>query len=152
MLYSISNKERADKMTAKKNRESNQQISAAGDQGMKKQDVFSDAGMAVTNFSQPATPKIPQPKIDATDRRQIEAHDEDKCHTTKEELDDIKRIHDKEKKKKEQKNMEPYQAKNNTVAWVSIPIILKSRFPSFLFGSYNYTIFIFCIFFSLTIT
>ena len=133
MLYFISNKERADKTTAKKDRESNQQISAVSDQGTRKQDVFSDRAMAVSNFSQPATPKIPQSKIDATDRRQTEAHNEDKSHTTKEELDDIKRIHDKEKKKKEQKNMEPYQAKNTTEAWVSIPIILYSRFPSLHF-------------------
>ena len=50
---------------------------------------------------------IPQPKIDATDRRQIEAQNEDKSHTTKEALDDIKRTHYKEKRKKEQNNMDP---------------------------------------------
>ena len=104
-------------MTAKKDRESNQQISAVGDQGRRKQDIFSDAGMAAANFSQPATPKIPQLKIDATDRRQIEAHDEDKSHTTKEELDDIKHTHYKEKKKKEQNDMEQCQTGMNTQGW-----------------------------------
>ena len=52
---------------------------------------------------------IPRPRIDATDRRQIEAQNEDKSHTTKEALDDIKRVHYKEKKKKEQNNGEPHQ-------------------------------------------
>ena len=56
---------------------------------------------------------IPQPKIDATDRRQIEAQNEDKSHTTKEALDDIKRTHYKEKLKKEQKYMERYQTGHN---------------------------------------
>ena len=57
-----------------------------------------------------STPKIPQPKIDATDRRQIEAVNENKNSSTKETLDDIKRVHLKEKKKKEQKDAEKYQA------------------------------------------
>ena len=55
------------------------------------------------NFGSP-NPMVLRPQIDATDRRQIEAVNEDKSHTTKETLDDIKRIHDKEKKKKEQNN------------------------------------------------
>ena len=46
---------------------------------------------------------------DATDRRHIEAQNEDKSRTTKEALDDIKRIHYKEKKKKEQNCVESYQ-------------------------------------------
>ena len=57
----------------------------------------------------PSSYNIPQPKIDATDRRQIEALNEDKSHTTKETLDDIRRVHLKEKRKKEQKNVEQYQ-------------------------------------------
>ena len=57
-----------------------------------------------------STPGIPQPKIDATDRRQIEAVNEDKNSSTKETLDDIKRVHLKEKKKKEQKDAEKHQA------------------------------------------
>ena len=65
-----------------------------------------------------STPKIPQPKIDATDRRQIEALNEDKSYTTKEALDDIKRTHYKEKKKKEQNNMEPGPSEMNLVGKV----------------------------------
>ena len=60
---------------------------------------------------------IPQPKIDATDRRQIEAQNEDKSHTTKEALDDIKRTHYKEKRKKDQNNpmqSEPMQSMPKT--------------------------------------
>ena len=57
----------------------------------------------------PPTPKITQTKIDATDRRQIEAINEDKSHTTKEALDDIKSVHLKEKQKKEQNDMETYK-------------------------------------------
>ena len=57
----------------------------------------------------PPTPKITQTKIDAADRRQIEAINEDKSHTTKEALDDIKSVHFKEKQKKEQNDMETYQ-------------------------------------------
>ena len=52
---------------------------------------------------------IQRPRIDATDRRQIEAQNEDRSHTTKDALDDIKRVHYKEKKKKEQNNSEPHQ-------------------------------------------
>ena len=106
-------------MTPKKEKEPNQrlshQISAIGDNITRKQDVSSGAAMTFSNYHSytfnlsPETPKIPQPKIDATDRRQIEALNEDKAHTTKEELDDIKRTHYKEKKKKEQNNMERYE-------------------------------------------
>lgn len=53
-----------------------------------------------------STPRIPQPKIDATDRRQLEAINEDKSHSTKDNLDDIRRVHLKEKKKKERKDAE----------------------------------------------
>lgn len=54
-------------------------------------------------------PTAPRPQIDATDRRQIEALNEDKSHTTKEALDDIKRTYDQEKNKKEQNDIELYQ-------------------------------------------
>ena len=57
-----------------------------------------------------STPGIPQSKIDATDRRQIEAVNEDKSNSTKETLDDIRRVHLKEQKIKEQKDAEKYQA------------------------------------------
>ena len=65
--------------------------------------------MTSTNNLIPSTPMRPQPKIDATDRRQIEAQNEDKAHTTKEEFDDIRDTHKKEKKKKERKVMEQCQ-------------------------------------------
>ena len=56
----------------------------------------------------PQTSRISPPKIDATNRSQIEAQNEDKSHATKEALDDIKRVHRKEKNKKEQTNIDKY--------------------------------------------
>ena len=53
-----------------------------------------------------STSTVPQPRIDATNRRQIEAQNEDKAHTTKETLDDIKRIHQKEKNKKQETDID----------------------------------------------
>ena len=53
--------------------------------------------MAAANTWSPSTPRIQLPKIDAADRRQIEARNEEKSHTTKQELDDIKLTHYKEK-------------------------------------------------------
>ena len=64
--------------------------------------------MSAPNYMVTPTPRMSQRKIDATDRRQIEAKNEDKSHTTKETLDDIKRVHRKEKKKKDLDNVEPY--------------------------------------------
>ena len=77
------------------------------------------------------TSKAPQHKIDTTDRRQIRAKNEDKSRTTKETLDDIKRIHLKEKKKKEQSNIEQYQLGIGSEAWVS---------KNFSFGILNPTL------------
>ena len=57
----------------------------------------------------PQTSRISPPKIDATNRNQLEALNEDKSHTTKEALDDIKRVHRKEKNKKEQTNIDKYK-------------------------------------------
>ena len=74
--------------------------------------------MASAYTSLPPTPKKHQPKIDATDRRQIEAQNEEKSYTTKEALDDIKRTHFKEKKNKEQNNMEPGPSEMNLVGKV----------------------------------
>ena len=51
--------------------------------------VYSGATVTSTYNLRPPTPKKPQPKIDATDRRQVEARNEDKAHSTKEALDDI---------------------------------------------------------------
>ena len=56
----------------------------------------------------PQTSRISPPKIDATNRNHLEALNEDKSHTTKEALDDIKRVHRKEKNKKEQTNIDKY--------------------------------------------
>ena len=77
----------------------------------------------------PPTPKITQTKIDATDRRQIESQNEDKSYTTKETLDDIKHIHYKEKKKKEQNNMEPGPSGLNLQEKVRKIWILKVKSP-----------------------
>ena len=63
----------------------------------------------------PPNPRNPQPKVDGNDRRAIEAQNEDKYHTTRETLSDIKRVHNKEKKKKEQNGVEKYQTGVNTV-------------------------------------
>ena len=100
IFYSISNKIMTDKMTSEK------EIDTVSNKVMKKQDGNSGAAVASSNNWVPTTSKIPQPKIDATDRRQIEAQNEDKSHTTKETLDDIKRIHHKEKKKNENNDAE----------------------------------------------
>ena len=75
--------------------------------------------MTSTYNLRPPTPKKPQPKIDATDRRQIEAQNEDKSHTTKEALDDIKHTARKEKMKKEQKALDRCPIRNNTAGLVS---------------------------------
>ena len=106
---------RIDKVTSKKEKETNQPINIVGNMVMgKQQDLISGAAMASTSNMLQAPPKIPQTKIDATDRRQAEAQNEDKSHTTKEELDDIKRTHYKEKKKKDHDNMAPCQSGINT--------------------------------------
>ena len=73
------------------------------------------------NNLHPPTSKISLSKIDATDRRHIEAQNEDKSHSTKETLDDIKWVHQKEMKKKEQNNIEVYGSENT----VSVTFILN---------------------------
>ena len=86
-------------------------------------------GPSSTNNLLPPNPKtyyrtnITQPKIDATDRRQTDAINEDKAHTTKETLDDIKRVHRKEKTKKEQNELETYQIVNESARWVRKTLI-----------------------------
>ena len=94
---------RKDKITPTKDKEANQQIRPIV------ADVDSRAVPAPSNNLLLPTSNVPQTKIDAMDRRQIEAENEDKSHTTKETLDDIKRIHYKEKKKKEQNDIEKNQ-------------------------------------------
>ena len=56
--------------------------------------------------SSSATRQPHNTKVDATDRRQIEAINEDKSHSTKETLHDIKLVHQIEKKKKEQDDIQ----------------------------------------------
>lgn len=88
-----------------------------------KQQQASGSGLASlpTSYQVATAPTRIHPRIDATDRRQIEAQNEDRSHTTKETLDDIKRIHYKEKKKKEQNcNSEPYQTEIQLGGWVSL--------------------------------
>ena len=81
-----------------------------------------------------STATIQQTKIDATDRRQIEAQNEDKSRTTKETLDDIKRIHQKEKKKQEENNMNMYHPGTTSEGGViKIFICQKYAFNIFLF-------------------
>ena len=67
----------------------------------------------------PPTSMLSPPKIDATDRRIVEAHNEDKSHQTKEVLDDIKRVHRKEKKKKQKNEIEQHQSGIGSESWVS---------------------------------
>ena len=105
-------------MTPQKERQTPQRSSrrnsqlAVGDVGdrIARPQIFnpssSGAAMATGSFFLPPSPiHAPQPKVDHN-RRNIEALNEDKSRTTKEELDDIKHTHYKEKKKKEQQDME----------------------------------------------
>ena len=124
MLFSFYTKVPTDITTAKNEREGNHQISGVHRETTSTPVVYSRAAITSTYNLRPSNPKIPQSKIDATDRRQIEAQNEDKAHTTKDALDDIKRTHYKVKKKKEQSNMEPGPSGINTQGWVSKPLIL----------------------------
>ena len=112
-----------DKIAPKKEKEDNHQINAVSNKDTSKEDVIYGAAIAQTSNLLPSPSRIPQPKIDATDRRQIEAQNEDKSHTTKEELDDIKRTHYEEKQKKEQAIIEPCQSGINNDGLVSKPLI-----------------------------
>ena len=83
-------------------------MSKVVDKVPKKERTVSEAVSPSPIYS--STSRFLQPKIDATDRRQIEAVNEDKFNSTKDTFDDIRRVHLKEKKKKEQKDAEKYQA------------------------------------------
>ena len=133
-FYSLSTKINADKMSPKKELEASQRTSgeiiSMEDKGMRTQDgtdfvwltngvwLRREPSMASNYNLSSASTKMPQPKIDASDRRQIEAQNEDKSHTTKEALDDIKRVHNKEKRKKEQNNMERCEPGIYAEEWV----------------------------------
>ena len=113
-------------MTPMKSKDTSQQISPNADKGERKQGAIPKTVIS-SSHNLPQQPKwIPQPKIDATDRRQIEAQNEDKSHSTKETLDDIRRVHYKEKKKKEQKNIEIYPTGVDSKEMVS-KIFFKKR-------------------------
>ena len=100
-------------------REANQQARTVARQVERRQDFVS----GTSNLPPTVTSTVPQPKLDATDRRYIEAQNEDKAHTTKETLDDIKRVHQKEKRKKEQTDIKLHQAGNFSQGPVSKEII-----------------------------
>ena len=117
MFFSFYTKVPTDITTAKSEREGNHQISGVHREITRTPVVYSGAAMNSNYNLRPPTSNQPQPKIDATDRRQIEAQNEDKSHTTKDTLDDIKRIHYKEKQKKELSNMEPGPSGIN-IGWV----------------------------------
>ena len=124
MFFSFCAKVPTDITTAKNEREGNHQISGVHRDITRTPVVYSGAAMtSIYNLRLP-TPMKPQPKIDATDRRHIEAQNEDKSHTTKAALDDIKHTHYKEKQKKELSNMEPGPSGINAQGWVSKTSIL----------------------------
>lgn len=115
-----------DKMTPMKSKEPSQQIIPNADKGERMQGAIPKTVISSSHNS-PLQPKwIPQPKIDATDRRQIEAQNEDKSHTSKETLDDIRRVHYKEKMNKELN--ETYQTGINSDERVS-EVFLKNQMP-----------------------
>ena len=112
-FHSMFTKILTDKIQEEKDRETNQQTSLAVVKTERQEFASSAAScgflVASAHNLPPPTSRILQPKIDATDRRNIEALNEDKSHTTKEELDEIKRVHQKEKIKKEEDNIESHQ-------------------------------------------
>ena len=113
MIHTIISTE---EVTSKNDKEGNQRMAGASlvNQKERQPHDVSPAIMTPVNHPLPKTLRIPQAKIDETDRRQIEAQNEGKSHTTKEELDDIKRTHYKEKKKKEQSDFNAYEAGLNS--------------------------------------
>ena len=96
-------------MTPLKSKETNQQISPNRDKVERNLGAIPKTALASSHNLLPQTPRVLQAKTDATDRRHIEAQNEDRSHTTKETLADISRVHQKEKKKNEQNNSETYQ-------------------------------------------
>ena len=127
IFYSIFTKIVKDKTTSKREINANKQNTAVAEAAMRNQNVTPAVAGSFNNFStnnllqSPA--KISQPKIDATDRRQIEAYNQYKSNTTKEALDDIKRIHQIEKKKKEQNDIDQYPSGINIDAQVIFFVI-----------------------------
>ena len=97
------------KLTLKNVRETNRNVSEAANKVERNQGVASGVVTAFDSSLFPSAPKSTQPKTDATDRGQTEALYEDRYHTSKRILDDFKHVYRKEKKKKEQNNIELYQ-------------------------------------------
>ena len=116
-FYSNYNKIFTDKIKPKKIRERDQQSSTVPDKLEKTPSVFSGAVASLNNFLAQQDP--PQPKIDATDRRQAEAIAEDRYKSSKVTLDDAKYVAQKEKKKKENTYMESCPTGNYSGGGVS---------------------------------
>ena len=95
-------------MASKEEKEDNQRVAEQVQRIGREQNVASPGFVTSPSHILPQTSRISSPKTDATDRRQIEAQNEDKSHSTKESLDDIKRVHQIEKKKKEQNDIDKY--------------------------------------------
>ena len=113
-----------------KERQAYQQVRTVANNVERTQDVGSGASMVSAYDLHTPTPKIQQPKADATDRRQTEAQNEDKAHATKETLDNIKRIHQKEKKKKEENDIEHYPTRIESEGQVNKILIFQQKLPS----------------------
>ena len=106
-----------DKIPTTKNDQANRQISKVVDRVVVEKHQGVVSGLTFTPNSLSAASKIQQSSIFATDKTHIDGsalmrqiQNGDKSHTTKEVFDDIKLVHQKEKKKKEQNDLKQYQA------------------------------------------
>ena len=115
-------------MTPMKSKEPSQPISSNPVKEERKQGAIPKTVISSSHDLPPQPKWITQPKIDATDRRQIEAQNEEKSHATKETLAYIKRVHYKEKKKKEQNNIETHQTGVDSEKRVS-EVVFKNQMP-----------------------
>ena len=99
----------SDKINSSNIWEPNQNVGQNVNKVERKQCVASGVAPASSNILLLPTTFRQPPKIDATDRRQTETLYEDRCHTSKEILDDFKHVYRKQKQKKERTNIEEYQ-------------------------------------------
>ena len=97
------------KFSSKKDDKVCQQVNIVLHRIDRSQGASSRALIGAANYVPMPATRILTPKVHDPDRRLIDAIGEDKSHTTKETLDDIKRIHQKEKKKNEQNNVQLYR-------------------------------------------
>ena len=88
------------KFSSKKDDKVCQQVKIVAHRIDRSQGASSRALIGAANYVPMPTTRILAPKVNDPDRRLIDAIGEDKSHSTKETLDDIKRIHQKEKNKK----------------------------------------------------